>query len=143
MGRLRVLGLDFGEKTIGMALSDPMGWTAQGHGTIRRRFDLEADLLELRKVIEAQGVEEIVLGLPRNLNGGEGPKAAATRDFAGILTERFGLPVHLWDERLSTVGAGRALLEADLSRQKRKRVIDQQAAVFILQGFLDRRRMKA
>lgn len=138
---MRILGLDPGEKTIGLALSDPMGWTAQGCGVIRRRFNLEADLLELERLIVREGVEEIVLGLPRNLNGTEGPKAAAARELAARLSARFGLPVHLWDERLSTVGAGRALLEADLSRQKRKKVIDQQAAVFILQGFLDRRRI--
>lgn len=140
---MRILGLDLGEKTIGLAVSDPMGWTAQGRGVIRRRAVIEYDLAELARVISEERIEEIVVGLPRNLNGSEGIKAAGSREFGTLLGERFGLPVHYWDERLSTAGAQRALLEADLSRQKRKKVIDQQAAVFILQGFLDRRRIKA
>ncbi|OIQ58534.1 putative holliday junction resolvase [Moorella thermoacetica] len=134
---MRIMGLDVGTKTIGVALSDPLGWTAQGLTTIRRR-SLAADLAALKELVRRYGVEELVVGLPRNMNGSLGPQAEAVRAFARRLQAEVGLPVHFFDERLTTVAAGRVLLEADLSRRRRRQVIDQVAATYILQGYLDR-----
>lgn len=133
----RWLGLDIGERTIGLSLSDPFGWTAQGLGVIRRRSP-EYDLAALRDVVAKHGVTGLVSGLPRNMDGTEGERAAAVRATAEWLAAELGLPVHYWDERLSTRAAERTLLAADVSRAKRRQVIDQQAAVFILEGFLQR-----
>lgn len=132
---MRIMGLDFGERTIGVAVSDALLLTAQGITTIRRS---SKELDELRKIIEDYEVEKIILGYPKNMNGTLGPRAQETEEFAEILQKEFSLPTELWDERLSTMGAERSLLEADLSRAKRKKVIDKMAAVFILQGYLDR-----
>ncbi len=136
---MRILGLDFGEKTIGVAVSDPFGWTAQGLSIIRRTKEdaLKSSIIQLGAVIEEYGVETIVLGYPKNMNNTIGPRAEKTLEFKSKLEKIFKLPVILWDERLSTVAAQRGLLEADLSRKKRKAVIDKTAAVFILQGYLD------
>lgn len=128
------MGLDLGEKTIGVAMSDALKITAQPVTVIKRSKN---EMEELQSLIQEYEVELIVLGYPRNMNGTLGEKAQLSEEFSGELGERFALPVKLWDERLSTVGAGRALLEADLSRAKRKKVIDKMAAVFILQGYLD------
>ncbi len=129
------MGLDYGERTIGVAVSDALRLTAQGITTIRRsRTELE----ELEDIIASYEVSEVVLGYPKNMNGTVGPRAQLTEAFAQVLRERFGLPVEFWDERLSTVAAQRSLLEADVSRAKRKKVIDKMAAVVILQGYLDR-----
>ncbi|MFT4412738.1 Holliday junction resolvase RuvX [Fredinandcohnia humi] len=135
---MRVLGLDVGSKTIGVAVSDEMGWTAQGIETIkineeRQQFGLE----RLGEIIKQFEVESVVIGLPKNMNGTIGPRGEASQHFAQLVTKRFGLPVVLWDERLSTVAAERVLLSADVSRKKRKQVIDKMAAVMILQGYLD------
>ncbi len=137
---LRIMGLDFGERTIGVAVSDALLWTAQGIKTIRRS---KKELEELRGIIQEYEVDEIVLGYPKNMNGTLGPRAQMTEEFATVLKEEFGLGITLWDERLSTVGAQRSLIEADVSRAKRKQVIDKMAAVFILQGYLDHLRLKA
>lgn len=137
---MRIMGLDFGERTIGVAVSDALLLTAQGIKTIRRS---KKELEELRGIIEEYEVHEIVLGYPKNMNGTLGPRAQMTEEFADILKEEFGLGLILWDERLSTVGAQRSLIEADVSRAKRKQVIDKMAAVFILQGYLDYLRIKA
>jgi len=130
------MGLDLGEKTIGVAMSDPLGLTAQGITVIKRS---SKDLEELQRLITDYEVTEIVIGLPRHMNGSLGDRALQTQKFASRLEQTFQLPVTLWDERLSTVGAERALLEADVSRAKRKKIIDKMAAVFILQGYLDSR----
>lgn len=130
------MGLDLGEKTIGVAMSDPLGLTAQGIRVIKRS---SKDLEELKSLITEYEVTEIVVGLPRHMNGTLGDRALLTQKFASRLEQTFQLPVTLWDERLSTVGAERALLEADVSRAKRKKIIDKMAAVFILQGYLDSR----
>lgn len=135
---MRTLGLDFGTKTIGVAASDALGLTAQVVTTIRRT-SLKADLAALGELVREYEAERFVVGLPLNMDGSEGPRAEATRKFTDILTQALGLPVELWDERLSTVAAQRTLLEADLSRAKRREVIDQMAAQFILQGWLDAR----
>lgn len=132
--RMRIMGLDFGSRTIGVAVSDALLMTAQGIKTIRRS---SKELEELGKIIEEFEVEEIILGYPKNMNGTLGPRAQETEEFAQVIEKEFALPIKLWDERLSTMGAERSLLEADLSRAKRKKVIDKMAAVFILQGYLD------
>ena len=132
---MRILGLDVGSKTIGVAVSDPMGWTAQGIKTLERKGH-EAD--ELEALIREYQVEKIIVGLPLNMDGSLGSQAQSVQKFADFLISRFpSVPVFLQDERLSTVGAERSLLEADLSREKRKKVIDKMAAVFILQGYLN------
>lgn len=130
-------GLDLGEKTIGVAVSDRRRTVATPLTTIRRRkFTLDA--VELEKILDARGIAALVLGLPLNMDGSEGPRAQATRAFARNFAQRRDLPILLWDERLSTVAAERALLEADASRRKRAEVIDHVAAGIILQGALDR-----
>lgn len=135
---MRIMGLDVGTKTIGVAISDEMGWTAQGIETVKideekREFGLE----RLRQLINEYGVESIVVGLPKNMNGTIGPRGEATQKFAELIKKEFGLDVTLWDERLSTMAAERFLISADVSRAKRKKVIDKMAAVVILQGYLD------
>lgn len=133
------MGLDLGDKTIGVAVSDPMGWTAQGIEVIRRQGSIDVEIRRLRELITEYGVELILLGLPKNMNGTVGDQGQKTIQYAGQLEKSLGLPVQLWDERLSTAAAGRALLEADMSRAKRKKVIDKVAAAVILQGYLDYR----
>ena len=136
---MRIMGLDVGSKTIGVAISDELGWTAQGITTIA--IDEENEIFgfdELAEIIQQYGIEKIVVGLPKNMNGTIGPRGEASLRFADMLRERFELPVEMWDERLSTMAAERILLEADVSRKKRKKVIDKMAAVMILQGYLDR-----
>ncbi len=130
------MGLDYGDKTIGVAVSDAFGWTAQGVETIRRKR-LEDDLGRLQVIARAYEVAEIVVGLPKNMNGTIGPRGEICKEFAATLQQILNVPVHLWDERLTTVSAQRTLIEADVSRKKRKLVIDKMAAVLILQGFLD------
>lgn len=136
---MRILGLDFGQKTIGVAISDPFGWTAQGIEIIRRQQEenLKESIARLGEIIKEYSVEKIVLGYPKNMNNTIGERCEKTEAFKKRLEKSFNLPIILWDERLSTMGAERTLLEADLSRKKRKNVIDKMAAVFILQGYLD------
>lgn len=136
---MRILGLDFGQKTIGVAVSDPFGWTAQGLEIIRRHQEtnLKDSIARLDKLIQEYSIEKIILGYPKNMNNTIGERAEKTVAFKKKLEKTFNLPVILWDERLSSVGAERTLLEADISRKKRKDVLDKMAAVFILQGFLD------
>ncbi|PLT35239.1 Holliday junction resolvase RuvX [Bacillus sp. V5-8f] len=132
------MGLDLGTKTLGVAVSDALGWTAQGLETIKINEEKkEFGLARLSEIIKEHEVSKIVLGLPKNMNATIGPRGEASQAFAKVLEERFGLPVHLWDERLTTMAAERVLLEADVSRAKRKKVIDKMAAVMILQGYLD------
>lgn len=138
---MRSMGLDVGTKTIGVAVSDELGWTAQGLPTIRRT-QLKQDLAALKEIIEEKGVNEVVVGLPLNMNGSEGPRAEESRKLGELIADQTGLPVHYWDERLTTVAAERVLIEADVSRQKRRQVIDQLAATIILQGWLDARTPK-
>ncbi|MCI8336827.1 MAG: Holliday junction resolvase RuvX [Peptococcaceae bacterium] len=133
---MRIMGLDIGERTIGVAVSDPMGWTAQGVTTIRRK-SLAYDLSELKKIIQEYEVEQIVVGWPLNMNGTAGPSAERVELLSAEIIKETGLGIIKWDERLSTVAATRTLLEGDVSRAKRKEVIDKMAAVFILQGYLD------
>lgn len=134
---MRIMGLDVGSKTIGVALSDPLGWTAQGLEVIRRK-GLNHDLQRLAEIIQEHEVHKAVIGLPKNMNGTIGPQAEVVQEFVKQFQEKLLIPVEMWDERLTTVAAQRTLLEADLSRKKRKLIIDKMAAVMILQGFLDR-----
>jgi len=139
---MRVIGLDLGEKTIGVAVSDPLGLTAQGIETIKRN-NLESDLKRLQELCQEWQVTTLVLGMPRNMNGTYGPRAESTREFGQLLEQELKLPVKYWDERLTTVAAEKMLLQGDLSRRKRKKVIDKIAAVMILQGFLDNHAVKS
>ena len=132
---MRILCLDVGEKNIGVAGSDPLGLTAQGLEVIKRQ-SLSKDLRKIRQLLKDYDVEEIVLGLPRNMNGTIGVKAREILRFKENLEEAAGIAVTTWDERLTTVAAQRALLEADVSRKGRKKVIDKLAAVFILESYL-------
>ena len=138
---LRSMGLDYGDKTIGVAVSDPMGWTAQSKGVIRRK-NLTDDLKELKDYIEEYTIKEIVVGLPKNMNGTLGKRAEKTKEFVNFLKKRLEIPIIMWDERLTTYQAEGILLEADLSRNKRKKVIDQLAAAIILQSYLDAKTKK-
>ncbi len=136
---MRILGLDVGSKTIGVAVSDPMGWTAQGVTTLQR-VHLDEDARALQKIIDEYEVEEIVVGLPLRMNGEEGDQSGKVKWFAEEMQKRLTQKnFTFWDERLSTVAAERSLLEADLSREKRKKVINKMAAVFILQGYLNQK----
>ncbi|SFK07799.1 Holliday junction resolvase RuvX [Brevibacillus centrosporus] len=132
----RLMGLDVGDKTIGVAVSDELGWTAQGVETIKRQSK-EKDFARLQELIAQYQVEAIVVGLPKNMNGTIGPRAELCQSFGKLLQEKTSLPVHMWDERLTTMAAERMLISADVSRQKRKTVIDKMAATLILQGYLD------
>lgn len=135
---MRILGLDVGTKTIGVAISDELGWTAQGLETLKRiPNQIGQDLTNIQRFVTEYGVEKIVVGLPKNMNGTIGPSGEMCQEFAENLREHFKLPVILWDERLTTVAAEKMLITADISRKKRKQVIDKMAAVLILKGFLD------
>ncbi|MBM4762384.1 Holliday junction resolvase RuvX [Bacillus sp. B15-48] len=135
---MRVMGLDVGTKTVGVALSDELGWTAQGFETVKINEDEnEFGFVRLSEIVKEHNVSRIVVGLPKNMNGTIGPRGEACQVYAEELKKLFSLPVILWDERLSTIAAERVLLEADVSRKKRKKVIDKMAAVMILQGYLN------
>ena len=133
----RYLGLDIGDRTIGIAASDLLGLTAQGVETIRRK-DMESDIKRLGELMEQYETKSLVSGYPRNMNGTEGERCEFVKGFMAEVQKTYpDTEVFFWDERLSTVAATRSLLEADVSRKKRRKVIDKMAAVFILQGFLD------
>lgn len=134
---MRIMGLDVGVKRIGIAISDPLGWTAQGHSVLHRT-KMNRDMEVLQQICQEYEIEEIVLGYPLNMNGTVGPKAEEIKEFGRVLGDYLQLPISYWDERLSTVSAQRHLIAADVSRQKRKDVIDKLAAVNILQAYLDR-----
>lgn len=132
--------MDVGQRRIGIAISDSLEIFAQGHSVLERNNSLGRDLEIIGEIIKKEMVEGIVVGLPKNMNGTEGVMAEKIRAFGKKLEEKIELPLIFWDERLSTVAAERTLLEADLSRRKRKQKIDQVAAVFILQNYLDYRK---
>lgn len=134
------MGLDVGSKTIGVAISDPLGITAQGLDTIRRK-NKRQDFEELARLLNEYEVSEIVVGYPLRLSGAEGRQSEKMQVFADELRKRFGLPVHLWDERLTSSQANRVLREAELSIQKRGAAVDRLAAVLILQNWMEAREM--
>ncbi|HIS55045.1 MAG: Holliday junction resolvase RuvX [Lachnospiraceae bacterium] len=141
---MRILGLDYGSKTVGVAVSDPLKITAQTVETIVRKEEnkLRKTLARIEELVKEYEVESIVLGLPKNMNNSLGDRAEKTMEFRSMVERRTGLPVVLWDERLTTVAAERTLIESSVRRENRKEYIDQIAASFILQGYLDARSMK-
>ena len=141
---MRIMGLDFGSKTVGVAISDPLLITAQGIEIIRRKEEnkLRKTCVRIEELIEEYEVEEIVLGYPKNMNDTLGERIEKTEEFKEMIERRTGLTVNLWDERLTTVAADKAMIEAGLRREERKEHVDKLAAVFILQGFLDHKAMQ-
>lgn len=141
---MRIMGLDFGSKTVGVAISDALLITAQGIEIIRRKEEnkLRKTLARIEQLIVEYDVEEIVLGYPKNMNDTLGDRIVKTEEFKEMLERRTGLQVSLWDERLTTVAADKAMIEAGLRREERKEQVDKVAAVFILQGFLDYKAMR-
>lgn len=142
---MRIMGLDFGSKTVGVAVSDPLLITAQGLEIIRRKEEnkLRQTLARIEELIVEYEVEEIVLGQPKNMNATEGIRVELTNEFREKLERRTGLPVTMWDERLTTVAADKAMMEAGVRRENRKDYVDKIAAALILQGYLDYRSMQA
>ena len=136
---MRILGLDFGSKTVGVAISDPLGITAQGIETIERKEEnkLRKTLARIEELVKEYEVEKIVLGFPKNMNNTIGERAEKSLELKAMLERRIGIPVIMWDERLTTVEAERTLIESNVRRENRKKYVDKIAAVFILQGYLD------
>lgn len=134
----RLMALDVGSRTIGLAVTDPLGITAQGLPTLRRR-NKRTDLAALRQVIEKYDVRQLIIGLPLRMSGAEGIQSGKIREFAQMVEKHFKLPVHLWDERLTSVEANRVLRESEMSIAKRAAVVDQLAAVLILQNYMESR----
>ena len=136
---MRIMGLDFGSKTVGVAVSDPLGITAQGVEIVRRKSPnkLRQTLARIEKLVGEYDVERIVLGYPKNMNNTEGERCERTKEFKELLERRTGLPVILWDERLTTVAADRSMMEMGIRRENRKDYVDEIAAILILQGYLD------
>ena len=136
---MRIIGLDYGSKTVGVAVSDPLGLTAQGVETIERKEEnyLRKTLARIEELVREYGAEKIVLGFPKNMNNTVGDRAQKTLELKEKLERRTGLEVILWDERLTTVSAERTLMESKVRRENRKKYVDKIAAVFILQGYLD------
>ncbi|HIT90727.1 MAG TPA: Holliday junction resolvase RuvX [Candidatus Merdenecus merdavium] len=136
---MRIMGLDFGSKTVGVAVSDPLGITAQGIEIIRRKSEnkLRQTLARIEELVKEYQVESFVLGFPKNMDNSIGERAQLSLDFKEMLEKRTGLPVVMWDERLTTVEANRTLIEGKVRRENRSLYVDKLAAVFILQGYLD------
>ena len=141
---MRVMGLDYGSKTVGVAISDPLGITAQGIETIERKEEnkLRKTLARIEELVKEYEVEKIVLGFPKNMNNTIGERAEKSLELKAMLERRIGIPVIMWDERLTTVEAERTLIESNVRRENRKKYVDKIAAVFILQGYLDSLSMK-
>lgn len=136
---MRVMGLDYGSKTVGVAISDPLGITAQGIETIERKEEnkLRKTLARIEELVNEYEVEKIVLGFPKNMNNTIGERAEKSLELKAMLERRIGIPVIMWDERLTTIEAERTLMESNVRRENRKKYVDKIAAVFILQGYLD------
>ena len=136
---MRILGLDFGSKTVGVAVSDELLITAQGVEIVRRKSPskLRQTLARINELVGEYGVERIVLGYPKNMNNTEGDRCKKTKEFKELLEKRCNLPVILWDERLTTVAADNSMMEMGIRRENRKEYVDEIAAIFILQGYLD------
>lgn len=141
---MRIMGLDYGSKTVGVAISDPLGITAQGIEIIRREKEtkLRQTLARIETLIKEYEVESIVLGFPKNMNNTIGDRAEKSLEFKAMLEKRTGLSVVMWDERLTTVEANRTLMEGKVRREDRSKYVDMLAAVYILQGYLDSRSFK-
>ena len=136
---MRVMGLDYGSKTVGVAISDPLGITAQGIETIHRKAEnkLRQTLARIEELVKEYEVDKLVLGFPKHMNNTIGDRAEKSLELKAMLERRTGLPVIMWDERLTTLEAERTLIESKVRREDRKKYVDKIAAVFILQGYLD------
>ena len=136
---MRIMGLDYGSKSVGVAVSDPLGLTAQGIEIVRRKSEhkLRQTLARIEEIAKEYSVEKIVLGFPKHMNNDIGERAEKSLEFKEMLERRTGLPVVMWDERLTTVEADRTMMETGIRRENRKEYVDMIAAVFILQGYLD------
>jgi putative holliday junction resolvase len=134
---VRILGIDYGDARIGIAVSDPMGWTAQSVETITWKGNLNGAVNRIKEIAGSYGAEKIIVGFPRNMNGTVGPRGEKTQEFIDLLSGAAAVPIQKWDERLTTVAANRAMHEMGIKTSKKKGIVDQIAAVYILQGFLD------
>jgi len=135
---MRVLGIDYGDSRIGIAISDPLGWTAQALETITWRSDVEVPLKRISELVEEYGVKTVIVGFPKNMDGTVGARGEKTIEFIDLLQQRIkDIEVIKWDERLTTVAANRTMYEMGIKKSKKKLVVDQIAAVYILQGYLD------
>lgn len=134
---MRIMGIDFGDSRIGIAVSDPLGWTAQGLDTIQWKGSMERPAEQIKQLVEQYNVEKIVVGLPKNMNGTVGPSGEKAIEFGELLSKKTGLEVVKWDERLTTVAANRMMHEVGMKTSKKKGSVDRIAAVLILQGYLD------
>jgi putative holliday junction resolvase len=137
MHMMRIMGIDYGDSRIGIALSDPFGWTAQGLDTIHWKGNIEGAVKRIAELVNKHSVEELVVGFPRNMNGTIGPRGEKTQELIDALGEEVKLKIEKWDERLTSVAANRAMHEMGVKTSKKKGIVDQIAAVYILQSFLD------
>ena len=135
---MRIIGIDYGDSRIGIAVSDPLGWTAQGIETINWKADISEPVERILEIINSYEAKKVVVGFPRNMNGTAGPRVEKTNEFVELLANRLeGVQIIKWDERLSTVAANRTMHELGIKKSKKKNLVDQIAAVYILQGYLD------
>ncbi len=135
---MRIIGIDYGDSRIGIAVSDPLGWTAQGLETINWKADIERPIERILELINSYGAKKVIVGFPKNMNGTIGPRGEKTNEFIELLKSRLeDIQIIKWDERLSTVSANRTMHELGVKKSKKKQVVDQIAAVYILQGYLD------
>lgn len=134
---MRIMGIDYGDSRIGIAVSDPFGWTAQGVETINIKGNIKNSIGRIGELIKQYSVERLVVGFPRNMNGTVGPRGEKTEEFIAKLKEMYGIEIIKWDERLTTVAANRTMHEMGVKTSRKKQVVDQIAAVYILQGYLD------
>lgn len=135
---MRIIGVDYGDSRIGIAVSDPLGWTAQGIETINWKADISEPVERIMEIINSYEAKKVVVGIPRNMNGTAGPRVEKTNEFIELLASRLeGVQIIKWDERLSTVAANRTMHELGIKKSKKKNLVDQIAAVHILQGYLD------
>lgn len=135
---MRILGIDFGDRRIGLAISDPFGWTASGLETIKWDNDIHVAANKIRDIVKKNSVEKIVVGMPLNLNGTFGPRGEQTVEFINLLKKKIkGMEIVTWDERWSTVAANKIMIETNVQKTKKKGLVDKFAAVYILQGYLD------
>jgi putative Holliday junction resolvase len=139
MDYMRILGIDFGDSRIGIAVSDPLGWTAQGIDTLEWKGRMERPAEAIKQLVSEYGVQQIVMGFPKNMNGTIGPRGEKTQEFINLLQEFTGLEIVKWDERLTTVAAHRMMHEVGMKTSKKKKFVDRIAATLILQGYLDSR----
>ncbi|MFZ5987707.1 MAG: Holliday junction resolvase RuvX [Bacillota bacterium] len=140
---MRIMGIDYGDSRIGIAVSDPLGWTAQGVETINWKYDLEVPIKRISELIKQYQIQKLIIGFPKNMNGTVGPRGEKTLEFIDLLKNKIeDMEIIKWDERLTTVAANRTMQEIGVKKSKKKLVVDQIAAVYILQGYLDSQTQK-